>query len=92
MSGLSPGFGDSLEPHVDCRPGPAGRGNELGPAPAQLGIVDTSSTFGGSAVMSTTLRSTPFIRLDSKATAWRPDGDRTGGQPRVSCDRGSEIR
>ena len=79
--GLSPGCGDTPSNRTcesSIQTG-LGRRNESGPAPAQAGIVDTSSTVGGSAVMSMTLRSTPDIRLDSRATAWRPDGDSTGG-------------
>ena len=70
----------ALEPHVRTRRStPAwAAGRNWGRRRRKPASSDTSSTFGGSAVMSMTSRSTPDIRLDCSATAWRPEGDSTG--------------
>src|ERR687898_559130 len=46
-----------------------GRRNEFGPAPSQSGIVVTLVEVGGLRLRSMISRSTPDIRLDTRATA-----------------------
>src|SRR5262245_39630366 len=79
--GLSPGCGDlpSNRTSESSTHTGLGRSKELSPAPAQVGISVTSVTVGGVVVMSMTLRSTPDIRLDTRAIARRPEGESTGG-------------